>query len=278
MNTLPWPGFSCKYSLAAVVRPPDLAALAGETGLGAAQIHVRALSAAGPRWSADDGRTVYPASMIKLPLAVAAAAAIRDGRLDWETGVTVEARNLTPNDAPSPCLAGYRSTLLELTTLMLQRSDNVATNQLYDLLARERATADVQALGYERTFFRRKLSGALPLIDDPEATGRNAFPAAEAEQLLADIAEQRLPEAATLLNILSTSWWDVKLSQGLEPGDRFAHKTGDTDETAHDGGILSLPGGARWVIVVYTELASSDQNDARFGDFMRALRPSLLSA
>jgi beta-lactamase class A len=251
--------------------------LAGETGLGAAQIHVRALAPDGPAWKRDDGRTVYPASMIKVPLAVAVAAAIREGRLGWETAVTIEAPNLTLNDAPSPSAAGYRSTVRELTTLMLQRSDNVATNQLYDVLGRDRATADVQALGYHRTFFRRKLSGALPLIDDPEATGRNAFPAAEAAQLFADLAEQRLPEAATLLNILSTSWWDVKLSRGLEFGDRFAHKTGDTDETAHDGGILTLPGGARWVIVVYTELASSDENDARFAAFMRALRPSLLS-
>ena len=259
------------------MRPPDLTVLAGETGLGAAQIHLRALTPGGPAWSRDDGRTVYPASMIKVPLAVAIAAAIREGRLDWETAVTVEAPNLTPNDAPSPSAAGYRSTVRELTSLMLQRSDNVATNQLYDVLRRDRATADVQALGYHRTFFRRKLSGALPLIDDPEATGRNAFPAAEAAQLFADLAEQRLPEATTLLNILSTSWWDVKLSRGLEPGDRFAHKTGDTDETAHDGGILTLPGGTRWVIVVYTELASSDENDARFGAFMRALRPSLLS-
>jgi beta-lactamase class A len=260
------------------VRPPDLAALAEQTGLGGAQIHVRRLAEDGPRWSRDDGRTVYPASMIKVPLAVATAVAIRDGRLGWDTAVTVDAQNLTFNDAPSPSAIGYRSTVRELTALMLQRSDNVATNQLYDLLGRDRATTDVQALGYRQTFFRRKLSGQLPLIDDPDATGRNAFPAAEAAQLFSDIAGQRLPGAAALLNILSTSWWDVKLSRGLEPGDRFAHKTGDTDEVAHDGGILTLPGGARWVIVVYTELAGSDEADARFGGFMSALRPSLLSA
>jgi beta-lactamase class A len=252
--------------------------LAEQTGLGRAQIHVRRLAPGGPHWSRDDGRTVYPASMIKLPLAVAAAVAIRAGRLDWGTPVTIDARNLTVNDAPSPSAAGFVSTVRELTTLMLQRSDNVATNQLYDLLGRTRATTDVQALGYRETSFRRKLSGELPLIEDPEATGRNAFPAAEAAQLFADIAEQRVPGAVVLLNILSTSWWDVKLSRGLEPGDDFAHKTGDTDEVAHDGGILTLPGGARWVVVVYTELASSDEADARFARFMRALRPSLLSA
>jgi beta-lactamase class A len=160
---------------------------------------------------------------------------------------------------------------------MLQRSDNVATNQLYDVLGRERATEDIRALGFPGTAFRRKLSGSLPLIDDPEATGRNTFPAAEAAELFAALAEDRVPEAAAVRRILATSWWDVKLSRGLEPGDAFAHKTGDTDEVSHDGGILTLPGGARWVVVVFTELASSDEHDARFGAFMRALRPYVLA-
>jgi beta-lactamase class A len=260
------------------VQQPDLALLADEAGLGAAQIHVRRLDPAGPRWSRDDGRVIYPASMIKVPLAAAAGAAIQAGRLRWDTPVTVDPRNATVNDAPSPIEPGYRTTVEELTTFMLQRSDNVATNQLFDVLGRERATADMHALGFAGTAFRRKLSGALPLIDDPEATGRNTFPSAEAAELFAAIAEDRIPEAPALRRILATSWWDVKLSRGLEPGDAFAHKTGDTDEVAHDGGILTLPGGARWVIVVFTELASSDEHDARFGAFMRALRPYLVAS
>jgi beta-lactamase class A len=255
---------------------PDLAALAGEAGLGEAAIHVRSLDRPEVRWNHDDGRWRYPASLIKLPLAVAAAAAIRDRRLGWSSPVTIEERNLTPNDAPSPMATGYTSTVEELVTLMLQRSDNVATNQLYDLLGRGRATADLHALGFSGTFFRRKLSGALPLIDDPEAGGRNSFPAEEAAALLVALAGDRLPDSATLRAILATSWWDVKLSRGLEPGDAFAHKTGDTDEVSHDAGILMLNDGSRWVVVVYTELPSSDEHDARFATFMRSLRPYLL--
>jgi len=259
-------------------RQPDLALLAAEAGLGDAQIHVRRIAPSGPHWSRDDARTIYPASMIKVPLAAAAGAAIRAGRLRWDTPVTVDPNNATVNDAPSPIEPGYRTTVEELTTYMLQRSDNVATNQLFDVLGRERATAGVHALGFTGTAFRRKLSGALPLIDDPEATGRNTFPAAEAADLFVALAEDRVPEAAALRRILATSWWDVKLSRGLEPGDAFAHKTGDTDEVSHDGGILTLPGGARWVVVVFTELASSDEHDARFGAFMRALRPYLAAS
>ena len=258
--------------------PVDLAALAGSAGLGNASIHVRRLGRSCPAWTSDDGRWIYPASLIKLPLAAAAGVAIAAGRLGWGSPVAVDPRNATVNDAPSPIAPGYRATVEELVTYMLQRSDNVATNQLYDVLGRLQATADVHALGLTQTFFRRKLSGAVPLIDDPDATGRNSFPAAEAVTLLAAIAEDRIPEAGVLRRILASSWWDVKLSRGLEPGDRFAHKTGDTDEVAHDAGILTLPGGARWVLAVYTELASTEENDLRFGTFMRALRPHLVSA
>jgi beta-lactamase class A len=255
----------------------DLGSLAEQTGLGGAQIHLANLASA-ERWGRDDGRWLYPASMIKLPLAVAAGAAIEAGRLRWADAVTVEECNSTPNDTPSPMVPGYRTTVEELVTLMLQRSDNVATNVLYDVLERGRATADVQSLGFRQTFFRRKLSGSEPLIDDPAATGRNSFPAAEALELLIALDADSLPGSTALRRILATSWWDVKLSRGLEPDDRFSHKTGDTDEVSHDGGLLSLADGSRWAIVVYTELPSSEENDERFGAFMRALRPFVSTA
>ena len=191
---------------------PDLVELASTAGLTEAALHVRRLPD-GPAWARDDGRWRYPASEIKLPLAVATAAAVAEGRLTWSADVTIDGANMTVNDTPSPMAPGYVSTVEELVTLMLQRSDNVATNQLFDVLGRKRATDDVHALGLRETFFRRKLSGALPLIEDPEATGRNSFPAHEAASLLTALAAGTLPESARLRAILATSWWDVKLSR-----------------------------------------------------------------
>lgn len=260
------------------IAAPDLLGLAAAAGLEKATIHLRRLEPRPLQWAADDGHWQYPASLIKLPLAVAAAAAIEAGRLTWTSLVSLDERNMTPNDAPSPLQPGYVSTVDELVTLMLQRSDNVATNQLFDLLDRRRASEDLHRLGFSETFFRRKLSGALPLIDDPEANGRNSFPAAEAAALLTALTQDGVPGAARLREILAVSWWNVKLSRGLADGDRFAHKTGDTDEVSHDAGILTLTDASRWVLVVYTELPSSDENDARFGAFMRTLRPCLLAA
>jgi beta-lactamase class A len=123
---------------------------------------------------------------------------------------------------------------------------------------------------------RRKLSGALPLIDDPQACGRNVHSARDACELFKRIAFDDVPGAARIADALAAQFWNGKLSEGLAPGDRFAHKTGDTDEVSHDGGILTLASGERYALAVYTQLESNAETDRRFGLFMHALRPLLV--
>jgi beta-lactamase class A len=149
---------------------------------------------------------------------------------------------------------------------------------LLDHLGREPATADAHAVGLRETAFRRKLSGKLPLIDDPAATGRNSHPAREAADVFERIARGTVPSGPLLHRFLRGQVWNTKLSAGLASGDRFAHKTGDTDDTSHDGGILELAGGGRFVLVVYSELSSNDETDARFAAFMQRIRPLLVEA
>ncbi len=223
----------------------------------------------------DDRRELYPASMIKTPLAAAALSLVERGRLRLDQRITVAHSNMTTNDKPSPFVAGYEGSLSQYLEFMLTRSDNVATNQLFDVVGRARATAIAHELGLKRTAFHRKLSGSEPLIVDPEATGRNTHPAADAALLFSLIATDAIPFASTLREILARQQWNEKLSTALRPGDRFAHKTGDTDEVSHDAGLLDTQEGPSYIIVVYTGLPSSAHNDRRFGAFMRALRPLL---
>ena len=220
-------------------------------------------------------RPLYPASMIKVPL-VAAALVLRDRRALDETPAPILPANQTQNDGVSPLVSGYEASLDELCTLAITRSDNVATNQLYDLVGRERASAIVRdELGLRDTGFRRKLSGGHPLVRDPQQTGRNTFPASDAALLFGKIATSAFPGAAVLFDLLERQEWNTKLSAGLSPGDRFAHKTGDTETVSHDGGILTTASGRRFIVVVYTGTASSDQTDAKFAAFMRELRATL---
>lgn len=231
----------------------------------------------------DDGPTVllnaaaepYPASMIKVPIAMALAALAARGTVRWEDTVTVEARNMTANDAPSAFVAGYSATLAQCVGAMLSRSDNVATNVLIDVIGREILTLGCRQFGLERTAVRRKLSGASPLIDDLAAHGRNAHPPLDCARLFERIAQDAAPYRIVRDALLAQCWND-KLSRGWDARDTFAHKTGDTDATSHDGGILTLAGGRRYVVVVYSTLASNADTDRRFTAFARGLRRLLV--
>jgi beta-lactamase class A len=262
-----------------VLTPEDLANFAEAAGLREAAVVLERAPQAGSRshvsvaYQAD--RALSPASMIKIPIAAALCAHWEARRAGPETQVTIDAANMTANDAASPLVPGYRATLAELGRLMLTRSDNVATNALIDVLGRDAINAFAYRTGLRATAVRRKLSGSLPLIDDPKSTGRNAHPASDCAALLGAIAAGTIAGADWLYATLAAQEWNEKLSGGLQPGDRFAHKTGDTDEVTHDGGILETAQGQRYVLVVYTALPSGARNDQRLCAFMEALRPHL---
>ncbi len=257
-----------------------LADLGRRAGLVPASIIVRPLDRGAPDHdvSAHAELDLYPASMIKTPLVAAALAEVDAGRLRLDEPIEVAAANMTYNDAPSPLHTGASARLDEICDLAISRSDNVATNMLFDIVGRQRAT-DIaqQQFGLKRTSFHRKLSGSDPLIDDPGWDGihRNTHPASDAARLFELIALDQIPHSDLVRGALVRQYWNDKLTKGLMPGDRFAHKTGDTDEVTHDGGILTTAQGNAYVVVVYTHLSSNDTNNARFAPFMKALRALL---
>jgi beta-lactamase class A len=249
--------------------------LSEAAGLAGPSIVLEALDGAPERVALDPDRETYPASMIKLPIAVALAERCAAGANRWGDPAVVSTANLTTNDAPSAFVAGYETTLADLMRAMIEKSDNVATNVLIDVLGRDTIAGSCAAFGLRATAVRRKLSGSLPLIDDPQATGRNALPASDAARLFRGIAHGGVGSQRFVLAALEAQQWNDKLSRGLRPGDRFAHKTGDTDEVSHDGGILTLESGRRFVLAVFTSLPSGPESDGRFAAFARALRPYL---
>jgi beta-lactamase class A len=251
---------------------------AARVGLAPASFVVTRLDRAGQQIAIDADHPFYPASMIKTALALAAFSLVQSSVLNLDETYQVTQANMTANDKESPLAPGFVAPLRQLIELMLTISDNVATNMLFDALGRERATEIVQKqFGLGKTEFHRKLSGSEPLIADPgwDAVHRNSHPAGDAARLFELIARDEVPFADLFRSILGRQQWSNKLPAGLHPGDRFAHKTGDTDEVTHDGGILDTEQGTSYVLVVYTGMVSNDANNARFGPFMSAIRPYL---
>ena len=269
------------HTMDASLQTTTLAALAARAGLHGASIVVKALDGDRPDVRSAllaSGADIYPASMIKPALVLAALTDVADGRLRLDETAVVTDANLTFNDAPSPLRLGARARLDELCDLAISRSDNVATNMLFDAVGRERATRIVrERYGLARTAFYRKLSGSSPLIADPQWDGvhRNTHPTHDAARLFELVAFDRVPHSDVLRGALVRQYWNDKLSKGLRPDDRFAHKTGDTEDVTHDGGILITGAGRSYVVVVYTPMSSTDANNARFGSFMASLLPYL---
>lgn len=249
--------------------------LVQDCGLGDASIVVRSPSEGFSLVDLAGERYIYPASMIKTPMAIVLAREVAAGSRRLDDEVVVAAENLTPNDAPSPFIAGYRARLGELGRAMLTFSDNVATNVLIDVLGREALTAACHGLRLSHTAVHRKFSGNLPLIDDPQASGRNSHPAGDAARAFELIAADARGALGWVYEALRAQHFNGKLSRGWDASDTFAHKTGDTDEVSHDGGILTLADGRSFIVVVYTQAESDPQTDAAFADFARGLRPLL---
>ncbi len=255
-----------------------LAELANRSGLDPHALVLIPIDEPSAALAVDPERPLYPASTIKTPLVAAALHDIHSGRLQPEQRFLIGEEHLTANDAESPLVRGSSATLRELMQRAIERSDNVATNLLFDAVGRERATTIArEVFGLRATAFYRKLSGSEPLIHDPDwdGTHRNAHSAGDAARLLLAIARNAFPLAPLLSAMLERQIWNEKLTLGLREGDRFAHKTGDTDEVTHDAGILTTAEGRRYVLVVYTGLASNPRNNARFAPFARALREHL---
>ena len=234
--------------------------------------------ASGRRGELRSDADVYPASVVKVPIMAETFRRYADGTLRPDETVVVNARNLTATSGPAPLRPGYEATVQELVALMIAHSDNVATNQLIDVLRREHVTAYMRSLGLVSFMLGRKLSGSEPLIDDPEQVGRNRLPAREIGALLARIASDGIDGAADQRRILATCVDGGKLAAGLRQRDRFMHKTGETSQVSHDAGILETPGGRRHVVVLYCEvIPTPDRRDADFANpfmarWMRVVR------
>jgi beta-lactamase class A len=230
-------------------------------------------------WQAD--ADIYPASVVKVPIMAEVFHQYETGALDPNDLVLVTASNQTTTSEPTPFVAGYTATVGQLVELMITHSDNIATNQLMDVVLRERVTEFMWRCGLETFLLGRKLSGSEPLIVDPEMVGRNRLPAGEIARLLALIASDAIPGAAAQREILRRCLDEDKLVPGLRPGDVFMHKTGETSAVSHDAGILTTAQRKGYIVVLYCEVdpapdgADVTQVNPVMTQWMRTLRAGL---
>jgi len=228
-----------------------------------------------------DDVDVYPASVIKVPIMAEVFRQFAQGTIGPGDRITVTDSNQTTTWGVSPFGSGAIATIEELVERMVTHSDNVATNQLMDVVRRERVTEYMRELGLQTFLLGRKLSGSEPLIEDLEIVGRNRLPPNEIGALLALIATDAIPGASKQRQIMKRCIHGEKLVPGLRDGDVFMHKTGETSAHSHDAGILRTAEGKTYVVVLYTmpepkpDESDADHVNPQMTQWMRSLRESL---
>lgn len=230
--------------------------------------------AGGEKLTVNPDRVFPCASVIKIPMLALLLKDAAQGRVNLHEPHEIAKVNRVGGTGILRELGeDFRPTLFELAKLMIMLSDNIATNEIMDVITLERHAAFCSEIGLSHTRLMRKMM-------DFEAIkkGYNNFSSAgDMGALLAKIARGELvsPEISeTVHRMMAGQQLRNKLPARIPAEDRYrfdapltpaegtvlvANKTGDLDRIQHDVGIFTLPDNRRYVIAMFTgELQSNE--------------------
>ena len=178
-----------------------LAAVARESGLsGQASIGICRLSRECVHLRGDVP-PVSPASLIKVPIAVALMQKVETEKISLNKEVFVNRGNFT-EDSSTKILSPKNYPLKTLLEEMIDRSSNTATNQLIDYLGWDYINQFLDNRGYEVTRVNFKLMGEKIMPANP-GFGRNRVTANELTEMMVQIYNGETPGAKQLIETLN---------------------------------------------------------------------------
>ena len=211
---------------------------------------------AGAPWAVHRAEETFAtASVIKAPIAVAVAAEVEAGRLQWNQMLPPHLRDDAGDSGIIRHLSPLPYTVRDLVFLMLVVSDNRATNLLIDLVGMERLNAYFARAGWERTRLARRLG-------DFQARARGlenrSTPRETCDVFLRLLRGDLLSPGSgnLLLEFFKAQIYRDRLPARLPRTTTVAHKTGDMPGVENDAGVLYLPAGPVVAAVFMNDLAS----------------------
>lgn len=213
----------------------------------------------------NEQETFHAASTMKTPVMIEVYKQAAAGKFSLDDSVTIHNEfksivdssvfSLSPEDDSETELykhIGEKKKLSELVYDMIIVSSNLATNMVIEMVDAKNVTQTMRALGADKI---QVLRG----VEDDKAFAKGLNNTTTARDLM--VIFEKMANGQTVNAEASKAMVDVLLHQHFNdiiparlPGDvKVAHKTGDITGVRHDSGIVFLPDGRKYVIVLLSK-------------------------
>jgi beta-lactamase class A len=207
----------------------------------------------------------HAASTMKTPVMIEVFRQSREGRFSLDDSLLVrnEFRSIVDGSSYQLDLKddsddsmyeklGAKLSIRTLLRQMITVSSNLATNLLMELVGAKQVTTTMRSLGAS---YIEVLRG----VEDGKAFEKglnNRTSASDLLVIMKAIAQERAVDSAAskeMLAILLDQKFNELIPALLPPAVRVAHKTGNITGVEHDSGVVLLPDGRRYVLVILSK-------------------------
>ena len=200
-------------------------------------------------WAGIDADKVYPAaSIIKLPVLIQLYKSIEAEQFGLKDNMFLtEYYRSSGSGNMQYAQTGNSYSIYDLARVMIQDSDNTATNMLMSKLgSMNDINSALKEWGIKHTHVQTWL---------PDLTGTNYTTAKDMAQMLYNISDDdnsflNVNSQSDIINIMGKVKNVNLIKAGLPQGVDFIHKTGDIGTMLGDAGIVYLPSGQRYIVVI----------------------------
>jgi len=144
-----------------------------------------------------------PASLIKVPIAVALLEKVSKDNISLEEQVYVDGGNFTEDASSIRARTSY--SLNQLMGEMIDHSSNIATNQLIDYLGQDYINQTLEKQGYKETKVKFKLMGDRIMPKRP-GSGKNRLTSSELTEMMIKTYNHEYPNADALIQALNRQY------------------------------------------------------------------------
>lgn len=155
---------------------------------------------------------------------------------------------------------GEKRTIRQLTYDMITVSSNLATNILIEEADAKRVTAFMRSIGADSIQVLRGVEDMKAF----DAGLNNRTTAHDLSRLFLHLLDME-SDADEMISILADQQYKDMIGAGVPVDIKVASKSGSITNTAHDSGIVFMPDGRRYVLVILTDQLSSNDEGVRVG-------------